>query len=248
MKEMLILGGNSRLAKAYKTLYSDQSILLPKAKCDITNPDSIKQTLKKSPAPYVLNCAALTDIELCESNPLSCFEINAIAVKNLQKLCQKYNKKLIHISSDYALRPKNIYGWSKYLSEKLLHKNTLIIRTNFYDLDTYIIERLLQNKPVDAYTNTYCNPISIQHLIKEIYSRKKETGLINIFTKEKITWYQFAQKVCAAFGLDPQKLVHKAIFRNQKEKAKRPLSSYVKPDITISIDDDLKTFKQYIAQ
>ena len=245
MAKILVSGGNSRLATCFKRFYPTQIALLTKAQCDITNKTQLKKVIKNFKAKYILNCAAETNIERCEKNPTSCFELNTLAVYQLDQMCSKYNRKLLHISSDYAIKPVNVYGWTKYLSEKLLSPKNLIIRTSFYSSDTYIINELLQEKPISTYKNVYFNPVSINRLVKEIYKNRSATGLINVFSSPRISKYQFALKVCKIFGIN-NKLVKAIKYANKSGFALRPLESFIKPDIKVSIDEDLVEFKEFL--
>ena len=245
MDKFIILGGDSHLGRAFKKMYPSQSTLVSKKNCDITNIDSFETLLNKSNAKYILNCAAITDIEWCEKNSQKCMEINALAVKELEKLCIKNYKKLIQISSDYALFPINTYGKSKELLEKLLDKNnSLIIRTSFYYEEYKLIAKLMDGISVDAYTNSYFNPVSIYRLVNEIYEKRKNVGLINIYSSKKISKYDFSLLFCEAFGLN-KKLVNKAIFENTDGKTKRPFNSFVASDLKLNLAEDLEYFKKY---
>lgn len=248
MKHILILGGESRLARNFKSMYPDSCIALSKKRCDLTQLPSLENVIKKTNCHYIVNCAAITDQEDCEKKPMECFSVNAIAVYYLQNLCLKYKKKLIHISSNAALNPVNIYGWSKFLGEKIVNYNFLIIRTDFYDRGTYIIKNLMQKKPIKAYANVYFNPISINHLSYEIYAQRNMRGTINVFTKEKISFLEFAQKFCDIFGLDKPRLVKREEFKNTANHTPRPLNLFVKSTINRSIIEDLIDFKQYISR
>lgn len=239
MNQFLILGGESRLAQCFKSLYPNECITLNKKRCDITKTLLLEQIIKKTVCPYIFNCAAITDTKECEKNPSYCFTVNAIAVYHLSKICLKYNKKLIHVSSNAAVRPLSMYGWSKHLSEKIVKPHTLIIRTDFYDKNTYIVKNLLQKKPIKAYTNVYFNPVSVNCLAYQIDIHRDRSGTINIFTNEKVSFYEFAQEFCDVFSLD------KRLVKGVKS---RPLNLFVKSTINRSIAEDLVGFKQYIAQ
>lgn len=243
MPEIIILGGNSTLAQKFSTLYPI-ALNLPRNKCDINNSSQIQEIFASNPPSYILNCAALTDIDFCEKNPNQCFTTNTKAVSLIGKLASKYNHKLIHISSNYAVNPQNIYGWSKYFSEKLLNPKHLIIRTSFYSPKTYILKNLLNKKQVHAYTNVFINPISLGRFCREIYQNKKTNGILNIFSNDKITWYDFAQKVAAVLKLDPQTYILKGLYHNTPSNPQRPLNSYLKTDIKIDINTDLLEFKK----
>lgn len=244
MKKFLILGGDSVLAIYFQKSYGAECEVLNRKKCDITDKKALEKIIRKSDCKYVLNCAAITDIEYCEINPKKCFEVNSIAIGNLNTLCQKYNKKLIHFSSDYAVNPINVYGYSKFISEQIIDQNnTLIIRTSFYSPNFYIIKSLLANKNTPVYKNMYFNPVSVTRLVSEIYKGKDRSGILNIFTDIKISKYDFAKKVTKTFNLD-KKLISPVNFINNSKKAQMPLNSFVKSDIKISLDEDLLFFKK----
>lgn len=240
MKQFLILGGESRLAKCFQSLYSNESIGLNKKQGDITKTLLLEQIIKKTACHYIFNCAAITDADECEKNPNLCFSVNALSVHTLSKICIKYRKKLIHISSNASVKPLNMYGWSKFLSEKMVQsQNTLIVRTDFYDKNTYIVKNLLLQNPIKAYTNVYFNPISINYLANQIYAYKDRSGIINIFTDRKISYFKFAQEFCKVFALNKTRLV--------KSIKVKPLNLFVKSTINRSIAEDLVDFKKYIT-
>jgi len=240
MKQFLILGGESRLARCFTSLYLNECITFNKTECNITNQSLLDRIIKQTPCRYILNCAAVTDIEVCERNPKLCFSVNAIAVYSLHKICLKYRKKLIQISSNAAVIPFNIYGWSKFLSEKMIKPQALIVRTDFYDRNTYIVKNLMRQNPINAYTNVYFNPVSVNRLAYQIYTNKDRSGTINIFTTEKITYYKFAQEFCDVFALNKTRLVMGTRVK--------PLNLFVKSSINRNINQDLIDFKQYITK
>lgn len=240
MNRFLILGGDSTLAKAFCAVYKDSTIKLSKGKFDVTNTRDLEKVIKNTDAKYVINCAALTDIEYCEDNPKRCFEVNSIAVANISRICTKYNKKFIHISSDYAVMGKNIYGYSKLISEKLVDlKNDLIIRTSFFSLDYCLIKNLLKNEKVTAYKNMFFNPVSITRLVQEIYMNKNKCGILNIFSSKKISKYDFAKRVAKTYKID-RKLIKPVNYK--AGKVTLPLNSFVKSNINIDLNRDLKLF------
>lgn len=241
----LVLGGNSRLAEGFQKLYPTYITRLSKEECNILEEQSIRETFKKHKEKYILNCAAITDLLYCEKNPKECLAVNAIGPYLLNTICQEFGKKLINISSDYASKEINIYGLSKYIGEKMVDKTMLTIRTNFYDEKTFIIKELLRQHTVETYSNIFFNPISINRLIREIITKKDKQGLFNIFSDKKISFSSFASKVCRAFNLD-KNLITKVVYKNNDGTLYRPLSSYIKSDITVDIRDDLQDFKYFL--
>lgn len=244
MENFLVIGSKSNLASYFLSLFPS-SVGLNKSQCDITQQDSIEKSIAKFKGRYVLNCAAITDLEECERNKIGCFNVNTLGVFNLNNACLKKDKKLIQLSSNYALNPVNTYGISKYLAEKMVDKKFLIIRTSFYDKNYYLIKNLLHNKNVGAYTNVYFNPVSSYTVVRKIYENKDKKGLINLFSKDRITNYQFAKQFAVLFGIN-KRLIRKVKFSNTESNLKRPLNSLIRSDYDINLKDDLLEFKKLI--
>lgn len=240
----IIIGGNSQLASVFHFTYPKQSILIARKECDIRSIQDIARVFEKNNEKYVINCAAMTDIELCENNTAECFSVNTVGVYNLVRACKKYDKKLIHISSDYALNPINVYGWSKYLSEELVKNDFLALRTNFYSSKSYIVGRLLSRMPTDIYINIFFNPVSIVRLAKEIFKNRNKRGILNIFTNKKISYLEFAHSFSQVFGIS-QKLI-KPVKYKTNNKLLRLFDSYVPSNIPISLSEDLIEFKKFL--
>ncbi len=243
MEKFLIIGGNSKLAECFSRIYEKQSTRLSRRECDITSEKLLSRAISRFRGKYVLNCAALTNLDDCEKYPLKCFYINTFGVYLLNKICLRFKKKLIHISSDYAVSPVNNYGWSKYLSEKIVDKSFLLVRTNFYSSETFIVKNLLKKRKTKIYKNMYFNPIAINNLSKAIYSSRKKRGILNIFTSKKISYLQFAYLFCDMFGIN-KKLI-KPINYVYKGGIRRPANSYAKPNIKLDIKEDLISFRKY---
>lgn len=70
------------------------------AALDITDNNAIKQIINEYD--YIINCAAYTNVDKAENELDKCYLVNAEAVKNLAILCAKFNKHLIHISTDFV--------------------------------------------------------------------------------------------------------------------------------------------------
>lgn len=245
MKTFLIIGGESNLAKTFAKVFPDNCVLLSKNECDITSQASIEKIFRRYRQRYVLNCAAITDMELCERDPERCFMVNSIGPALLSFYCLKYRKKLIHISSNYAVLPVNTYGLSKFIAEKLIDRKNLILRTSFYSNKYYIVKNLLNNRRAKGYDDLYFNPISINRLALEIFRLKDRSGLINIFSKKKVSTYDFAINIAKVFNID-LKLIKKETY--SQNALKRPANSYIKSDVPISLVSDLREFKRYLSK
>ncbi len=82
---------------------------------------------------YVIHCAALKHINICEENPLMAKRNN---VDGTEVVCQaaleQGVKNVINISTDKAYNPITMYGYTKALAEQLVsHYNKMTARTKY---------------------------------------------------------------------------------------------------------------------
>ena len=139
MKTKIAILGAGMLGKYLESYFdkydkSKYSIkLYSKYAIDITDDNAIESIVKEYD--YIINCAAYTNVDKAELESELCYAVNASAVNTLSKLCNKYYKKLIHISTDFVYggeknlktlykisefectNPVNVYGDSKLLGE-----------------------------------------------------------------------------------------------------------------------------------
>ena len=244
-EKILLLGSKGRLAYFIKKIH-------PEAICydkevDISDKEQITNLIEKEKPSLIINCAALTDLEYCENNPEECWKVNALAVKYIAEVAKKINAKLIHFSSNAAINPVNEYGKAKLASENFAKPSGLVIRTDIYDTKTFIINKLLfTDEKLNAYNDAFFNPIYMGTMAELIFKLKDKTGILNIVTKEKISFYEFALKICEIFNIDQSRVI--PVRYNENQKVKRQKELYLKPDINISIDEDLRRLKDDIKR
>ena len=105
-KTLFVTGSNGQLGRAVNNVYANENhykiINTDVGDLDITN---IEHTLKivQEVNPYaIINCAAYTAVEACETEKDKAYSINAIGARNLAIASKKIGCKLIHVSTDYV--------------------------------------------------------------------------------------------------------------------------------------------------
>jgi len=120
---------------------------LKKIDFDLEDFNSCRDFINKEKPHWIVNTAAFTDVNKAEFEQEKVFRINSYGVENIVKALSSYGGKMIHISSDFVFdgnheknykpidkcNPLNVYGLSKYKSEKLIMKypNVIILRTSW---------------------------------------------------------------------------------------------------------------------
>ena len=147
---------------------------------DITNSLLVKDMVSAISPDIIINLAALTNVDLCESNPVLAHAINFQGVKNLVNV---FKGPIIHLSTDYVFdgklgqykenditNPINVYGVTKYKAEKFLlekSKGSLVIRTNvLYDYQSkakssflnWVVDSLKRGAKIKVVDDQFNNP------------------------------------------------------------------------------------------
>ncbi len=236
----------------------------------------LNKYIKKNNIDTIINFAGLTNIELCEKNIGSSKISNFIVPAKLARISKQHNINYIFISTDnFKFRGKklsenlkikslNKYSLHKKNSEnKILqiYSKALVIRTNFYCVGNHkrqsfsdiIINQIKLRNKISLFKDVYYTPIYGKFLLKYMFKliEKKESGIFNISSNEKITKYNFGLKVCDIFRLD-KKLIKVSYLKNRKDLVKRPFNmaldnSKLKKKLKIklpSIHQQLKVMKR----
>jgi dTDP-4-dehydrorhamnose reductase len=116
---------------------------------DITDKNSVAASLHRSRPHFIINCAAFTDVDGCETSQKQAMAVNATGPSNLAEVASDIDATLLHISTDFVFsgskkapyiesdppEPLCVYGESKYLGEKGVEssplRNYFIVRTSW---------------------------------------------------------------------------------------------------------------------
>jgi len=176
----------------------------------------------------IIHCAALTNIDQCETDPDRAYLYNVTASKYIAQAAQQISAYLMYVSTDAVYngfsgpyseddetQPINVYGKTKLEAEKMigeLQQRSCIVRTNFYgwnkinkfSLAEWVIDRLSNNGTLPGFTNVVFNPLfvnTVADILMSLYSQEY-TGIVNVGSSEICSKYEFAQKIADVFNFD----------------------------------------------
>jgi dTDP-4-dehydrorhamnose reductase len=147
----IVFGANGQMGKACLRALAKLNlnpVPLSKAECDVTNSDALADAFAAYRPALVINAAAFTNVDACETSRAIAHAINAVAPGNIARLCSLHNATLIHLSTDYVFGdngappldettptcPVNYYGQSKLEGEIAIKHGTerhIILRTSW---------------------------------------------------------------------------------------------------------------------
>src|ERR1700719_1237116 len=131
--KIVIIGAGGRLGSALMREYRDKFEILgfDHEQLDISDEKETNEWLSPLDFDVLINAAAFTNVDLCETKREEAFQINAAAPKNLAQICRDKKVRLIHFSTDYVFdgekqepylesdvaKPISVYGESKRAGE-----------------------------------------------------------------------------------------------------------------------------------
>ncbi len=196
MKSIMITGCNGQLGHALNELYASsrdyQLINTDVEQLDITNIDSVLQFVRETKPYAIINCAAHTNVNACESQEDLAFRINAIGPRNLSIAASETDAKLLQVSTDYifsgdaaspyrefdASGPRSAYGRTKLAGElfvkEFAHRYFIIRTAWLYGDGNNFVKTMLKlsetNDTVRVVKDQFGTPTSAKELAAAIAS------------------------------------------------------------------------------
>ncbi len=228
--------------------------------CDLTDHRQAEQLLAEIAPAIIINCAATTDVDGCESDPAMAYRLNCGIVENLLNAASSHDLYFVQISTDYIFgggdgqyaeqtvpNPLNTYGRTKLQAEEAVRKSgidALVIRTcALYDcghagktnLFSSTYDRLKKGETVRVASDLYCNPMWTANLAESIREAVSLhlTGIIHIAGPEYLSRYEFSSLVARHFGFTDS-LVEAIELSGLARAAKRPLRAGL--DISLALE------------
>ena len=218
---IVIIGSGGRLGKALAREYSyDHSIIgFNHSHIDLNNPKNIKDCLEPLEFDLIINCAALTDVDHCETHSDLAYSINTKAVEIIADISKRKGARMIHISTDYVFDgtsqipytennmpfPISVYGYTKFCGENILlaySDKNLVVRTSWVfgpDRNSFIdgiINKAIWNADISAVADKFSTPaytLDIAQYLKPLLFDNPIGGIINICNSGSCSWQQFGQ-------------------------------------------------------
>jgi len=205
----------------------------------------IKENFIKNKTNILIHCAALVNVDECETKPEYAELINLTLTKNLVRICKELGIKMIFISTDAVFdgesellnkesdtpKPISVYGKTKLHAEEVVLSvnNNLVVRTNIYGFNyrekssfgEWILNSLISNIELNMFYDIYFSPILVNELsdILEQCIESNMAGLYHICSTGSISKYDIAVAIMEEFGLEGS--INKVSMKNYNFKAPR---------------------------
>jgi len=223
---VLVLGHKGMLGNDVMQLFADCDLHgLDIDEVDITNYDDLNEKVTAISPEVIINCAAYTNVDGCETNRETAFDANAEGVKNIGKICRDNNIKLVHISTDYVFNggkgspyreddetePLSVYGESKLAGEEYLNElldDHIIARTewlygkNGKNFVTTMLSLSENHDRLTVVNDQFGSPTYTKDLasIIKVMVDKSLSGTYHVSNSGDTTWHGFAKRIFELTG------------------------------------------------
>lgn len=212
---------------------------------DITAFQRVKACVSEFKPEIIINCAAFTNVDRCETDRETALKVNAIGPQNLAIAAEEISAKFIHVSTDYVFSgdheeplieydlpsPSTVYGKTKLLGEAYIREQCskyFIVRTawlygRFGRNFVYTIMNAAKEKSylevVDDQTGCPTNAEDLAYHILDI-ALTREYGIYHCTGEGQCTWYDFAKRIIEFSKIEC--VIKPITSENLNRPAKRP--------------------------
>jgi len=219
--KIVILGASGRLGAALLREYREKHDIagFNHTQLDLSNLDAVRAKLRAIGFDLLINAAAFTNVDACETERERAFLINGEAPGILAQICNAKEAKLIHFSTDYVFdgekrapytekdpaNPISFYGESKLAGERNVlaaGNGHVVVRVSWVfgpDRPSFIdamIKRAQQDENIDAVADKFSTPTytnDIAGMLPQFFDREVEGGILHFANAGKCSWQEYAQ-------------------------------------------------------
>jgi len=216
-----IIGTRGRLGAALAREYQGEHDIVgfDHARLDLSALDDVREKLSGANFDVLINAAAFTNVDLCETERDRAFMINGEAPGVVAEICREKGAKLIHFSTDYVFdgekrapyteedeaKPINVYGESKLAGEKNVlaaDGGHLVVRVSWVfgpDRPSFVdsmIKRAQEHEKLDAIADKFSAPtytLDIAEMLPRFFNRQSAGGVLHFANAGECSWQEYAQ-------------------------------------------------------
>ncbi len=224
----LILGAKGMLGHELAKAFLDfKPFLWDMEEIDITNETQVNEKISDLAPELIINAAAYTNVDACETNEELATKVNGQAVGYLANVAAKLGATLVHYSTDYVFdgsskegykeddepNPINAYGRSKLEGELRVQRSELrdwyIIRTawlygkdgkNFVETMLGLAEKGEPIKVIDDQVGSPTYAVDLAQATRDLIESKKPSGIYHRTNSGQTSWHGFAKEIFEVFS------------------------------------------------
>ena len=231
----------------------DEVVAYDRESLDIGDAAKVEEVISREAPDALINCAAWTDVDGCESDPAKAERVNAVGPENLARSCRKVNAAYLTISTDYVFDgakegfytqrddplPLSVYGRFKLEGERrpqLAYARTIVVRTGYIfgpggrNFLSTLVDRVKRGEKLKAIgdcwgTPTYAKDLAVR--LRELIELDLPGVFHVVSSGEGASFETFAREALKLVDCEPG-LVESVSMDSLRRPAPRPRNSKLK--------------------
>lgn len=230
--KIVITGGKGMLGRTLLAeLSGHETVVADLPEWDITKGEELEAKMLAENPDLVIHCAAMTNVDGCESDRETAFLLNGTGSENVARACKACSARLIAVSTDYVFSgdagsparawresdapdPRTVYGASKLAGERAVlhtHPDTVVLRIAWLYgaggpsfVHTMVKLGSQDGAPLKVVDDQHGNPTSakvVADAVKFIAGRPEIRGIVHCTCEGRCSWYEFASEIFRQLGL-----------------------------------------------
>lgn len=249
--KVLVTGAAGQLGQEVAARFSasgHEVVAVGRRDLDISRRDQVLGAVGSVRPDVLVNCAAYTAVDACESEAERAYEVNAWAVRHLAEATHRFDVHLCHVSTDYVFSgdkgepyhewdrpdPRSVYGASKLAGEQEVGAAATLVRTSWLcgrggsNVVGTVLRLAAEGGPLRFVDDQRGSPSfapDVAAVIERLCADRRP-GLYHVTNQVDVSWYEFAREIMVAAGHDPDRVVPiKTAELDPPRAAPRPANS-----------------------
>jgi len=265
------VAGHSTIAAYHST---EPGIGTEQVQLDITDEKAVERIIGQSDVDAVVNCAAMTDVDGCETATDEAQAVNAVAPERLAERASEQNAQFVHVSTDYVFdgeadtpytpdaepAPVQVYGRTKLAGERTVlntHPEAFVPRLSFVygrhgatdeltGFPAWVRDQLQAGESVPLFTDQWVTPTRAGQAATTILDAldAKLSGRAHVAARSCVTPFEFGERLAQELDADAS-LLAQGSTEDIDRTAERP--SYTCLDVSkieTALDRAQPTFRE----
>ena len=203
----------------------DEVVALGRDGLDVAERSQVMGVITALRPDVVINCAAWTAVDACESDPDRAFAANALSVRWIREACSMIDAHLVHLSTDYvfngeldrpyhewdATDPRSVYGASKLAGEREAGADATIVRTSWVcgehgsNMVRTVMRLATERESLSFVDDQRGHPTFTADLAPMLrrLGVERRSGIHHVTNAGAVSWFEFVRSIVTEMGRDP---------------------------------------------
>jgi dTDP-4-dehydrorhamnose reductase len=218
----MVTGAGGQLGLELAELFpgrGHETVALSHAELDVADPEAVEEVVEAQLPDLVVNAAAYTNVDGCETETQLAYSVNALGPRNLAQTCERLGCELLHVSTNYvfdgesdqpyepfdAPRPISAYGRTKLAGEEYAKHLTsrwyLVRSAGVYGRGHNFVRTMLhlgaERDVLKVKDDEFISPTYSRDLAEGIVEivEAGRLGLYHLTNSGSCSWYEFTREI-----------------------------------------------------